>query len=268
MILLRLVSALMMFAGFVFSPCGLQAGELSATEIMEKNFMISKVRDSVSDATFTLINKAGQERVRKTFGTTKLQTNGLDNMRMVRFMAPPDVKGTVTLIIEHSDRDDDIWVYLPALKKVRRLVSSNKKDSFMGTDFSYDDVIGIRVKEWNHKIVKEEAVNGQDCYLIESTPVNDDIKNSSGYSKRHSWIRKDNLVMVKGETWDVAGQPFKSFRFSDVQQIDPANGKWQAMKMEAENIDNGHKTVIQLENFKTNQGIKDDYFTTRYMEKE
>ncbi|HXN05587.1 MAG TPA: outer membrane lipoprotein-sorting protein [Nitrospiria bacterium] len=262
------VSTLVVLAGIVFAPIGLKAGELSAREIMEKNFVISKVQDSVSDATFTLINKGGQERVRKTFGTTKLQPNGLDNMRMVRFMAPPDVKGTVTLIIEHSDRDDDIWVYLPALKKVRRLVSSNKKESFMGTDFSYDDVIGIRVKEWNHKIVKEEAVDGQDCYLIESTPINDEIKNSSGYSKRNSWIRKDNLVMVKGETWDVAGQPYKSFHFTDVRQIDPAIGKWQAMKLEAENLDNGHKTVIQFENFKSNQGIKEDYFTTRYMEKE
>ncbi|PYM03363.1 MAG: RND transporter, partial [Candidatus Rokuibacteriota bacterium] len=126
------------------------AADPTAKEIMEKNFVVSKFVDSTSDATFTLINKTGQERVRKTFGTSKLQPNGIDNRRMVRFLSPPDVKGTVTLLVEHSDTDDDIWIYLPALKKVRRLVASNKKDSFVGTDFSYGDVIGHKVEEWGH----------------------------------------------------------------------------------------------------------------------
>jgi hypothetical protein len=264
----RVAAGLLLAGGFLWFAHPAAGGEISAQEIMEKNFMISKVQDSLSDATFTLINKAGQERVRKTFGTTKLQSNGIDNMRMVRFNSPPDVKGTVTLIVEHSDKDDDIWVYLPALKKVRRLVSSNKKDSFMGTDFSYEDVIGQRVRDWNHKIVKEEEIDGQACYLIESSPKNDDIKMNSGYSKRISWIRKDNFVMVKGETWDTADQPYKSFRFTDVQLVDSGRGKWQAMKMETTNLDNGHRTLIQFENFKSNQGVKEEFFTTRYMEKE
>ena len=250
-----------------FSIPGLAEGP-QATEIMDKNFVVSKVADSISDATFILINKGGQERVRKTFGTTKLQSNELDNMRMVRFTAPPDVKGTVTLIIEHSDKDDDIWVYLPALKKVRRLVSSNKKESFMGTDFSYDDVIGMRVMNWRHKILNEETVDGQDCWVIESLPASDEIKTAGGYARRMTWIRKDNFVMAKGETWDLSGQPYKSFHFTDIRRVDAAKGKWQAMKLEAENLDNGHRTVIQFENFKSNQGVKDEYFTTRYMEKE
>lgn len=244
------------------------AAEPTAEEIMDKNFMVAKVQDSISDATFTLINKGGQERVRKTFGTTKLQTNGIDNMRMTRFNSPADVRGTSTLIIEHSDQDDDIWVYLPALKKIRRLVSSNKKDSFMGTDFSYGDVIGHKVRDWIHKIIQEEEVDHQACYVIESLPKSESVRAGSGYSKRVSWIRKDNFVMVKGDTWDLAGQPYKAFRFSDIQLVDLARGKWQTMKMEAENLDNGHRSVIQLENFKTNQGIKDEYFTTRYLEKE
>jgi hypothetical protein len=245
-----------------------QAADLTPQEIMQKNFMVIKVVDSVSDATFTLINKEGQQRIRKTFGTTKLEANGIDNMRMVRFLSPPDVKGTVTLLIEHSEKDDDIWVYLPALKKVRRLVSSNKKDSFVGTDFSYEDVIGQKVNEWNHRLVREEVFDSQPCYVIESLPKSETIKTNSGYSKRLTWVRKDNFMMIKGETWDTAGQPLKSFHFSDVQLVDSARGKWQAMKLEAANLDNGHRTVIQFENFKTNQGVKDEYFTTRYIEKE
>ena len=174
------------------------AHALSAVEIMEKNFVVNKYQDSTSDTTITLTNKAGKQRVRKTFGTTKLQAGTLDNMRMTRFLEPADVKGTVSLLIEHSEKDDDIWIYLPSMKKVRRLVSSNKKDSFVGTDFSYGDVIGHKVKEWNHKLLKEEEVDGKPCWVIESTPRDATIKANTGYAKRVSWIQQDNFVTVKG----------------------------------------------------------------------
>ncbi len=244
------------------------AADPTAKEIMEKNFVVSKFVDSTSDATFTLINKTGQERVRKTFGTSKLQANGTDNRRMVRFLSPPDVKGTVTLLVEHSDTDDDIWIYLPALKKVRRLVASNKKHSFVGTDFSYGDVIGHKVEEWGHRLVREEQVDGQPCYVIESIPKSDTVKSNSGLSKRLSWIRKDNLVTIKGEFWDQTGEPLKTSRFTDVRLLDPARGRWQAMQFEAENLQTGHRTIIRFENYKVNQQVKDEFFTTRYMERE
>lgn len=263
-----IIAGLLIVAGIGLLPALGWSADLTAEQIMEKNFIAAKVADSISDATFTLVNKNGQERVRRTFGTTKLQPNGLDNMRMVRFLSPPDVSGTVTLLVEHSDKDDDIWVYLPALKKVRRLVASNKKDSFVGTDFSYGDVIGHKVSEWGHRLLPEETVEGQPSYVIESTPKNDAIKTNSGYGKRKSWIRKDNFVTVQGEFWDPSGRPLKTFRASEVKEVDPAHGKWQAMFLETTNTQTGHKTLIRFENFKANQGIKDDFFTTRYMEKD
>ncbi len=244
------------------------AAEPNLADIVAKSQAVNKVVDSTSDATFTLINKEGQQRVRKTYGVSKLEANGHDNMRMTRFLAPGDIKGTVSLLIEHSAADDDMWIYLPALKKVRRLVSSNKKDSFVGTDFSYGDVIGHKVAEWNYKLLREEAADGADCYVIEATPKSDDVRSNSGYSKRVIWIRKDNLFAIKGDMWDEAGQPFKSFHMTDLKEVDPAHHKWQAMTMEAEDQQAGHKTVIKFENFKVNQKVRDDFFTTRYMEKE
>ena len=244
------------------------AAESDLIQIMEKNFVVSKVPDSVAEATFTLINKTGQERVRKTFGTTKLEENGIDNMRMTRFLSPPDVKGTVSLLIEHADKDDDIWIYLPALKKVRRLVSNNKKDSFVGTDFSYADVIGYKVGEWNYKLLKDELVEGQPCYVIEALPKSDAVKASNGYSKRIGWLRKDNLMAVKMDYWDESGQMLKTSTYTDIQLVDQKRGKWQAMRLEANNVQTGHRTVIKFESFKANQQVKDEFFTTRYMEKE
>ncbi len=262
------VSFLALMAGLSFTPQPIWAVEPTAVEIMEKNFVVSRVLDSTSDATFILVNKSGQERVRKTYNATKQQANSIDNMRMTRFLSPADVKGTVTLMIEHADKDDDIWIYLPALKKVRRLVSSNKKDSFVGTDFSYGDVIGQKVADWQHRMLREEIVEGKPCYVIESTPKNGSVKANSGYSKRVNWIRKDNYIAAKNEIWDASGQMLKTIMLADIKLVDSTRDKWQAMYFEAANLQTGHRTIIHIENFKVNQQVKDDVFTTRYMERD
>ncbi|MBI5439251.1 MAG: outer membrane lipoprotein-sorting protein [Nitrosomonadales bacterium] len=245
-----------------------QAAEINLTEAMQKSLAANKALDSTSDATFTLTNKTGQERVRKTMGATKLQANGEDNMRMTRFVAPADVKGTVSLLIEHSAGEDDMWIYLPALKKVRRLVSGNKRDSFVGTDFSYGDVIGHKVSDWNYKLLREEVADGEACYVIEATPKSDEVRGSSGYGKRVVWLRKDNFFAIKGDMWDESGQPLKTFHLTELQEVDAARHKWQAMRLESKNLQSGHQTVIRFENFKANQKVRDEFFTTRYMEKE
>jgi len=248
-------------------PAEAQGPAPTPKEIMQRNFVATRVLDSSADVTFTLVNQAGRERIRKTLSVSKLKPNGVDNMRMVRFLAPADVKGTAILTIEDAAGDDDIWVYLPALRKVRRLVASNKRDSYAGTDFSYGDIIGHRVDEWTHRLLREENVDGQPCYVIESLPVNEAVQTRSGYSRRLSWIRRDNFVAIREEFRDPAGQPLKIFRGFDVQLVDPGRGRWQAMRMEATNLHTGHRTTIRLENFKVNQQIADEFFTTRHLER-
>jgi hypothetical protein len=124
------------------------AAELDADEIMRRNFSVGKVVDSRAAVTMTLISEGGARRERSTETLSKLLPNGIDQKRLIRFLTPGDVKGTATLLVEHSAGDDDIWIYLPALHKVRRLVANNKKDSFVGTDFSYGDIIGHKVEDW------------------------------------------------------------------------------------------------------------------------
>ena len=252
----------------LFAAMPQEAHALSPLEIMEKNFIVNKYSDSVSQNTMTLTNKQGKQRIRKTFGTSKLQANGIDNMRMTRFLEPTDVKGTVSLLIEHSEKDDDIWIYLPSTKKVRRLVSSNKKDSFVGTDFSYGDVIGHKPKEWNHTLVKEEEVDGKPCYVIESTPKDATVKSNTGYSKRLNWIQKDTFVTLKAVIHDEAGELLKEMRFSNYKIADAAKQRYQAFLLEAKNVQTEHSTEIRIDESKSNVGVKDDYFTTRYMEQQ
>ncbi len=257
------VASLLLFvsaAGIAASP--------TADEVMRKNFIVSKVSDSTSDSKFRLINASGQERVRETKGSTKLIPGTTDNQRLVKFLSPSDVKGTKTLLIEHTGKEDDIWIFLPALKKVRRLVSNQKRDSFVGTDFSYGDVIGHRVDDWTHKLVREEKVDGKDCFVIESLPKSPAVGENSGYSKRIGWIEKASFVALKGEIYDSAGLLLKKVTAGQVEKVDAKNDKWQPMRLEAENVQTGHKTVIEFSNFKAGVGVKDEEFTSRSLERQ
>jgi hypothetical protein len=233
---------------------------LSETELMRRNLASGKVLDSVAGATFTLTDRSGAQRVRQTSALTKLQPNGDDNMRLVRFLAPADIKGTTTLLIEHAGADDDMWIYLPALKKVRRLAASNKKDSFVGTDFSYGDAIGHKVDDWTHRLLREEALDGVPCLVIESEPRSASVAADTGYSKRLTWVRSDNYVSPRVEIWDNEGKPLKRILASDIRQVG-SNGRWQAMRTEAENLQTGHRTVIQLDGYKAEQNVAAENFT-------
>ena len=244
-----------------------QAAGLTAIEIAQRAFATSKVVDSTSDSTFRLINSNGQERVRETKGATQLIPGTTDNQRLVTFESPADVRGTKTLLVEHSRGDDDLWIYLPAMKKVRRLVASNKKDSFVGTDFSYGDVIGHRVEDWSHKILREEKVDGKNCTVLESTPVRPEVGENSGYSKRVSWIDQESFVALKGESYDLNGQIFKKFAARSVQKVDAKNNKWQPMVLESENVQTGHKTVLEFKNYKANVGVSKELFSSRSLER-
>ena len=118
------------------SPSRTHSAELSGRDIMEKNFYAGKVPHLLNESTMTLTNERGQQRVRKMRSASVLQANGIDTRLLIRFLFPGDVQGTGYLQIQHHEGDDDMWIYLPALKKVRRLVANNKKDSFVGSDFS------------------------------------------------------------------------------------------------------------------------------------
>lgn len=241
------------------------ADTLTPQAIMQKSQAATKVIDSVSDATFTLTNKDGAQRVRKTSGYTRLQANGSDNMRLVRFLAPADIKGTATLLIEHASADDEMWIYLPALGKVRRLSAGNKKDSFVGTDFSYGDVVGYKVEEWQHKLLNEENHDGNPCYVIESMPANADVAQNSGYSKRVTWVRKDNFVAARLEMYGPDQRLLKRIVANDIRQVG-VNKRWQPMLSEAENLQTGHRTSIRFEAFRADQNVAEKLFTPKELE--
>ena len=254
-------------AGAVPAVAG-AAPEPNARDIMEKNFFVSKIKSLRTDAEMILINDKGQKRERKNSNVAKLQPNGIDSTLLVKFSWPVDIKGTGFLQIEHIDGDDDLWIYLPALKKSRRLVASNKKDSFVGSDFSYGDISLPKVDQYRHTLLRSETIDQADCHVIESVPVNDTVKSNSGYSRKITWVRKDNFLEVKVDYYDVSGRLLKTQRVRRHQLVEPETQRWFALSREMTNIQTGHKTFLTFENVQTGVQTPDDLFTTRYLERE
>lgn len=245
-----------------------EASGPSATDIVQRNFVVDRVADSRAEITMALISESGRRRERTAASLSKLLPNGTDRQRVIRFSAPAEVKGTATLLVEHADHDDDIWIYLPALHKVRRLVSNNKKDSFVGTDFSYGDIIGYPVEDWTYQLVGREIVAGSEAYVIEAAPRTDEVRDTSGYSKRRIWIRTDNYVATKAAFWDAGGTLLKEFEAADIRQIDAKADKWQAFQLTMSNRQTGHRTELLFSKLDVGVGLRDEEFTERYLEKE
>ena len=264
-ITIRAVAALAVL--FVWSSLA-RSAELSGRDIMEKNFYAAKVPHLINESTMVLTNDKGQQRVRKMRGVSVLQPNGIDSKLMIRFSYPSDVQGTGYLQIQHSDDGDDMWIYLPALKKVRRLVANNKKDSFVGSDFSYGDILVPAVDTYRHTLIRDEALDGEDCYVVESIAATEQIKKDHGYAKWIAWIRKSNFMEKKVDYFDPSGRPLKTQIIPQVQEVDPETHKWWAVRREVVNHQTGHSTVLSIESLDATQQVKEDYFTPRYLERE
>ena len=244
------------------------AQDTHAAELMEKNYQATRVDSSISEASFKLVNAAGQERVRKILSVTKLQPEGQSNRRVIRFLSPSDVRNTTTLLLESAGKEDEIWVYLPALKKARRLSSSNKKNSFVGTDLSYGDIVGHKAQDWTHKITKLDRLTNTEVFVVESVPKNLDVANDAGYSKRITWVARDSFLGLKVEFYDLSGALLKTLDNANFKVVDAKLKKFQPMLVNVKNHQTGHATILSLERFEANIPIAESYFTAGYLEKE
>jgi outer membrane lipoprotein-sorting protein len=262
--------ALASIATVLFNAVSVNAqrpASLDAAAIMEKNFLASKVTGVRLEASMVLINDKGQQRERRNTTVIALQENGIDSKFAVKFSTPADIRGTAFLQVEHGEADDDLWIYLPALKKSRRLVASNKKDSFVGSDFSYGDISLPRAAKYKHTVVRNERMDDVDCYVIESVPGDDTVKTNSGYSRKVTWVRSDNFVETKVEYYDLAGRLLKTQRVTKPQAVDAKAGRWFPLSREMTNHQTGHRTMLEVLKLETAVPTPDELFTTRYIER-
>ena len=182
-------------------------------------------------------------------------------------MSPADVKGTGFLSIENGNRDDDQWLYLPALQKVRRISASNETDNFIGSDFTFEDLQEEEIDQYDYKLIGAKDIDGLPCYHIQAVPGNDKKRKESGYSKRDIFINKENLMILQTNFYNKQGEVSKVYKAASIKQIGNT-GKWRAYRMVVENLKTHNKTILQFQNYVINKGIDNEYFSQRYLEKD
>jgi hypothetical protein len=234
-------------------------GNLSPKEIIAKSRLAFYYAgsDGKAKVTMELINKSGQKRIRELTILRKDYEEGGQQKYFIYFHKPSDVKGTTFMVYKYPDRDDDRWLFIPAINLVKRIAANDKYSSFVGSDFTYEDISGRKPEEDTHILLKKEKLDGKSCYVIESTP-----KGLSVYTKRISWIDETNYLPLKEEFYDKQNELYRQF---EAQTIEEINGIPTITKRVMRNIKTGHRTKVIFEAVQYNLGIEDDIFSERYL---
>ncbi len=238
-----------------------------ARSIMEQVDARDDGDNQTADLQMTLIDQNDNERKRtiKLFSKDK----GRDTWRMQFFLAPADVKDTGFLTYDYygGDQDDDQWLYLPDLRKTKRIASSDKSSSFMGSDFSYADMTRRVLDEWDYKLLKEDLVDGQKVWLIETLPVSKAVEDRYGYKKSIVYVRQDNFMVIRAIHVLKSGNKVK---YMEVKKIDQIDGIWVAVETWMKTTRNKrtlHRTILTMDDIKYNQDLDESIFSVRQLEK-
>jgi outer membrane lipoprotein-sorting protein len=236
-------------------------------EIMERVDARDDGDNRTQDMLMILIDKRANERVRELRSLSR--DVGEDTQSIVFFLSPADVRetGFLTYDYDGAEKDDDQWLYLPALKKTKRIASADKSGSFMGSDFSYADMTDRELDSYDYRLLQEGEVDGHPVWIVEAIPNNDKEREETGYTRSIFFVRKDNDVVVRAKSWVKKGDRNK---YLDVKQLEQIDGIWVPTEMHMTTKKGDatlHKTVLKSSNVRFNQEIPEDEFTVRRLEK-
>jgi outer membrane lipoprotein-sorting protein len=238
-------------------PCGLamaatpeEQGLAIATEADRRD---EGFGDYTADVKMILRNKQGQESTREIRSRT-LEVEDDGDKTMIIFDAPGDVKGTALLSFTHKAGPDDQWLYLPALKRVKRIASDNKSGPFMGSEFAYEDIASQEVEKYTYRYLRDEVYDGMDVFVIERYPVDE----KSGYTRQVVWLDKEHYKERKVEFYDRKDTLLKTLVLTDFNQY--LDQYWRAHDMYMENHQTGKSTRLLQTNFHFRTGLTDRDF--------
>jgi outer membrane lipoprotein-sorting protein len=163
------------------------------------------------------------------------------------------------MVWKYPQKNADRWLFIPALKLVRRIAADDKRSSFVGSDFSYEDISGRNVEEDTHKLLREEALGGKEAYVIESTPKD---PAGSDFGRKVSWIDKRTFLPLKEEYFDKRGDMAKVFSADEVKEI---QGLWTITKRTMRDVQTGHRTEATFQEVRYNLGLPETLFSERYL---
>lgn len=204
--------------------------------------------DNIATLQMILKNRQGEESKRELRSKT-LEVQGDGDKSLVIFDEPADVKGTALLTFTHKVKEDEQWLYLPALKRVKRIASDNKSGPFMGSEFAYEDLTSQEVEKYTYKWVRDDKLDGADVFVFERIPVD----KNSGYTRQVMWMDKAEYRPLKIEYFDRKNSALKTLLFKEYKQH--LNKHWRADDMYMENHQTGKSTRLLWKNYKFKTGL-------------
>ncbi len=242
-----------LLAVFPFSALAENAEDRGISIAREADLRDQGFQDFTSSMKMVLRNRHGQESIREIrIKTLEVENDGDKNLNI--FDTPKDVKGTALLTFTHKVGDDDQWLYLPALKRVKRISSRNKSGSFMGSEFAYEDISSQEVEKYTYKWLRDEKYEGMDCFVSERYPVD----KNSGYTRQLVWMDTKEYRAHKIEFYDRKNAHLKTLTIKGYQQY--LNKYWRPDEMSMVNHQNGKSTDLFWSNYTFRVGLKDKDF--------
>jgi len=236
---------------------------LDGKSIMEKtlNAYYYAQNDGKAEVFMRLVNKEGKERIRDFTMLRLDKEDGGEQYYYAYFIKPPDVNRTVFMVWKHIDRDDDRWLYLPAIDLVKRISANDKRSSFLGSDFTYEDVSGRHLDDDEHTLLKKETINGKSAYIIKSIPKD---TSEVEFSYRLVWCDKRNFLPLKVEYYNRRGELYKEMI---TDKIDIIEGTPTVTKATMKDLKGRHYTEIKFKKIDYNVGLRKNIFAERYLRK-
>jgi hypothetical protein len=231
-------------------------------EIMNKSRELSLAGAMSANITLTITEKNGGKRSRTISMSTKSYQDGVEK-RYLKFLDPPDVRGTAMLIVDNKNSADEMWIYLPALKKTRRIVSTEKDKSFMNSEFSNADMASPPVSDYVHKHTPESGKNNQ--FIIESIPADEDKADEYGYSRKVSYIGKENYQVMKMELYNFDNKLFKIIDIKTIHKL--PEGRYTISNMIVSNLSTNRKSEIKMSNIVEGAKVDDSIFSLQNLER-
>ena len=264
--LATLLGAAALLFGALAGPPLARADDAKAREIMQRVQDRDDGDDQTSNMQMILIDRRENQRVRELVAFAK--DKGEDTYTMMFFLSPADVEDTGFLTYDYDDpeRDDDQWLYLPALKKSKRIAASNKSGSFMGSDFSYADMTDRPLDKYEFTLLKEDEVDGHPVWIIQAVTTDPEEVDETGYDKAIHFVRKDNDVTVRSKFWLRRGGRNK---YLEVEELEKIDGIWVPTLMTMttkKGKRTEHRTILRTSNVKFGQPLDLDRFSVRGLE--
>lgn len=220
--------------------------------------------DMKAKVVMDLITEGGNRRTRVLTMLRKNDSQNRNQRYFMYFHEPGDVRGTAFLVWKYAAKDDDRWIFIPAVNMVRRIAAKDSRSSFVGSDFSYEDVSGRGVGDDTHSLLREEKLGDADCYLIQSMP-----KTAADYTKKVSWIDKKTFLPLKEEYYDAQNDLARIFTADKIEVVGATTGKKgyaTVLKRTMKNVKSVHRTEVTFLDVTYDVGIEERVFTQQSLE--